>query len=150
MLTLLLLLALAGGDTVVEAGRTLTLAEDLVLSGGDSLDVRGSPEARCSIAGDGHSIRTADGWTGKIRITACDLRGLGAPGTHAIETRGTGHSELLLDGCRFDASSSLSIRTDGSATARITGSTFLENSTVVVDKAREKSLPIVAARGSST
>jgi hypothetical protein len=149
MLTLLLL-ALAAGDTVVEAGKTLTLAEDLVLSGGDSLDVRGTPEARCSLAGNGRSIRTAEPWTGRIRITACDIRGLGAPRNPAIDARAAGHSELLLEDCRFDESSSISIRTEEASTARITNCTFLENATVVVDKAREKSLPIVVARGSST
>jgi len=145
----LLLLALAAGDTVVEAGRTLTLSEDLVLSGNDSLEVRGTGEARCSIAGNGHSIRTADSWTGRIRIHACDLRGLGGPKTPAIETKAAGSSELVLDGSLFDECSSLSIRTDGSSTARITGCTLLETSTVVVDKAREKSLPILVARGNS-
>jgi len=147
---ILLFLALAAGDTVVEAGRTLTLTEDLVLSGGDSLDVRGTREARCTIVGNGHSIRTADQWTGKIKIAACDFRGLGGPKAHAMEARASGASEVTLDGCVFDESSSLSIRTDDRSTARVTNCTLLENSTVVVDKAREKSLPIVVARGGST
>jgi hypothetical protein len=146
----LLLLALALGDTVVEAGQTLALTEDLLLSGGDSLDVRGTPEARCRLSGNGHSIRTADRWTGRIRITSCDIHGLGAPQHPAIETRAAGHSELLLEACLFEESSSISIRTDEASTARIATCTLLENSTVVVDKAREKSFPIVVARGSST
>ena len=147
---ILLLFAWAAGDTVVEAGQTLTLTEDLVLKGVDSLDVRGTKEARCTIAGNGHSIRTADSWTGKIRINACDLRGLGGPRDHAIETKGSGASEVLLDGSLFDGCSSLSIRTDERSTARVTNCTLLDSSTVVVDKAREKSLPIVVARGGST
>jgi hypothetical protein len=149
MLTLILL-ALAAGDTVLEAGKTLALNEDLVLSGADSLDVRGTREARCTIDGNGHSIRTTEKWTGKIRITACDLRGLGGPKASAIEVRGAGSSETVLDGCVFDACSPLSIRTDEAAAARILNCTILENSTVAVDKAREKSFPVFVARGGST
>jgi hypothetical protein len=149
MLTLLLL-ALASGDTVVEAGKTLTLDADLVLAGTDSLAVRGTKDARCTIAGNGHSIRTAEGWTGSIRIAACDLRGLGGPKAHAIDVRAAGRAEVSLDGCLFDESSSISLRTDGSSAATIANCTLLGNSTVVVDKAREKSLPILVARGSST
>jgi len=150
MFTLLLFLALASGDTLVEAGKTLTLDADLVLSGGDSLTIRGTKDARCTLAGNGHSIRTAEVWTGSIRIAACDLRGLGGPKAHAIDVRAAGKAEVSLDGCLFDESSSISLRTDGNSAATITNCTLLGNSTVVVDKAREKSLPILVARGSSS
>ncbi|MBV8882247.1 MAG: hypothetical protein JO332_19985, partial [Planctomycetaceae bacterium] len=148
MLTLLLL-ALAAGDTVLEAGQTLALTQDLVLSGSDSLDVRGTGNARCTIAGNGHSIRTTEQWTGRVRVSFCDLRGLGNVRAHALDTRGAGGSDVALDGCLFDQSSSLSLRTDGDSSARLTNCTILDNSTVAVDKAREKSLPVVIARGTS-
>lgn len=146
----MLLLALAAGDTVVEAGKGLTLTEDLVLSGGDSLDVRGTKDARCTVTGNGHSIRTTDRWTGSLRITACDVHGLGGAKAPAIDTRAAGASETVLDGCVFDGCGPLSVRTDDSSTARILDCTILENSTVAVDKAREKSFPVVVARGGST
>lgn len=146
----LLLLALAAGDVVVPAGQTLTLTEDLVLSGADRLDVQGSKSERCTIVGNGHSIRTAENWAGRIVITFCDLRGLGAPTVPALAVRAAGQGEVILRYGVFDACSSISLRTDGNSAARIVGCVFQENATVAVDKAREKSLPIIVASGSST
>lgn len=149
MLTLFLL-ALTAGDTVVDAGQTLTLTEDLVLSGKDTLEVRGDRTKRCKIIGNGHLIRTAERWTGRIAIDHGDVRGLGAPNVHAMDVRAAGKGELSLRDSVFDESSSVSLRTDGESTALIVNCAFLENSTVVVDKALEKSLPIFVARGAST
>ena len=148
MLTLLFL-ALAAGDTVVEAGKTLTLTEDLVLTGADALEVRGVRDARCGILGNGHSIRTAEKWTGRIRITEADLKGLGSAKNPAIDVRAAGRAEVSIDGCVFDECGPLALRTDETATARVAGCTILDNSTVSVDKAREKSFPVFVARGSS-
>src|SRR6185295_11602181 len=142
----LLLLALAAGDTVVEAGKTLTLTEDLVLAGGDGLDVRGTADQRCTIAGNCHSIRTAEKWTGRIRVNACDLKGLGSP---ALDLKGSGRAAILLENCDLDACGPVHLRTDDEAEARISNSLIRENSTVGVDKAREKSFPVVVARGGS-
>jgi len=146
----LLLLALAAGDTVIEAGQTLTLAEDRVLSGPDSLEVRGTPDRRCVIVGNGHSIRSDGRWTGRLKIRDCDVRGLGTARIHALDLKAEDQAGILLDRCTFDGSSSISLRTDGASEARVTACIVLENSTVAVDKAREKSFPVFIARGSST
>src|SRR5690242_17760252 len=66
------------GQTV-EAGQTLSLKEDLVLTGEESLDVKGTAERRCTLAGNGFRIRTKGPWTGCVRIRHCDVRRLGAP-----------------------------------------------------------------------
>ncbi|HZE95910.1 MAG TPA: hypothetical protein VE981_02675 [Planctomycetota bacterium] len=145
-----LILMLAAGDTVVEAGRTLTLAEDLVLQGADSLAVRGTAEQRCTIVGNGHSLRTGDQWTGKLRISFCDLKGLGSPKAPSIDARASGRAEIALDGCDFDECGPIALRTDDASEARVTKCLLRENSTVSVDKAREKSFPVFVARGSST
>jgi hypothetical protein len=149
MLTLLFL-ALAAGDTVVEAGQTLTLTEDLVLSGTSSLEVRGTADQRCVIIGNGHAIRSDGKWTGRLKITECDVRGLGAPKIHAIDIKAEEHAEILLDRCTFDGSSSFALRTDGASEARVTTCVIFETSTALVDKAREKSFPVFIARGTST
>jgi hypothetical protein len=145
----LLLLALAVGDTVVEAGQTLTLTEDLVLSGASTLDVRGTADRRCVIAGNGHAIRSDGTWTGRLKIAECEIRDLGAPKVPAIDLRAEDHGEIVLDRCTFDRSSSITLRTDGAAEARVTACVILENSTALVDKAREKSFPVFIARGGS-
>src|SRR5262245_48451717 len=68
----------AVADQVVEAGQTLALKEDLVLSGDESLDIKGTAERRCTLLGNGHRIRTKAPWTGSVRIRHCDVRKLGA------------------------------------------------------------------------
>jgi hypothetical protein len=146
----LLLLALAAGDTVVEAGKTLTLTEDLVLSGGDSLDVRGTAEQRCAIVGNGHSIKSADKWTGRVKISSCDLKGLGSVKAPSVDVKAAGKAEVLLEGCDFDECGPLALRTDDTSTARVAKCVIRETSTVSVDKAREKSFAVFVARGSST
>jgi len=150
MVTSLLLAALALGDTVVEAGQTLTLTEDLVLSGADTLEIRGTPDRRCVIVGNGHRIRTQEKWTGRAKISSCDFRGLGTPTLHALEFKAAGNAEIAVDRCSFDASGSLWIRSDDATEARITNCVSLENSLVAVDKAREKSFPFFIASGTST
>jgi hypothetical protein len=146
----LLFLALAAGDTILEAGRTLDLKEDLVLRGPDVLEVRGTPERRCTIVGNGFSLRSAEKWTGRLKLDACDVRGLGAPGIHAIDLKAAGRAEIAIDRCTFEASSSIALRTDDASDARVTNCLVREDATVVVDKAREKSLPCFVARGNST
>src|SRR5579872_5679982 len=69
----------AVADQTVEPGQTLTLKEDLVLTGADALDVKGTPDRRCTIVGNGFCVRTKGEWTGSVRIRHCDLRKLGAP-----------------------------------------------------------------------
>src|SRR4051794_26175818 len=54
----LLTLPLQAARHVVEPGQTLTLDEDLVLAGNDSLEVRGTPEKRCTLVGNNHRIRS--------------------------------------------------------------------------------------------
>lgn len=146
----LLLLALAVGDTIVEAGKTLTLTEDLVLAGGDSLEVRGAEGQRSTIVGNGHSIRTTDKWTGRIKIHACDLKGLGSVKAPCLDVKAGGNAEIALDGCDFDECGPLALRTDDVSRARVLNCIIRDNSTVSVDKAREKSFPVFVARGSST
>jgi hypothetical protein len=150
MVTLLLLSVLAFGDTVLEAGKTLTLAEDLVLSDGDALEVRGTPEQPCAIVGNGHRIRSQEKWSGRVKIRSCELRGLGTETLHALELKAAGKAEIALDRCTFDGSGSLWIRSDDAAEVRILNCVSLENSLVAVDKAREKSFPFLIASGGST
>src|SRR5262245_17264416 len=61
----------------VPAGETLTLKEDLVLTGDDVLEVQGTAAKRCTVVGNGHALRTAGKWTGRVRLLHCDCRGLG-------------------------------------------------------------------------
>jgi hypothetical protein len=146
---ILLLAVLLQGETIIEAGQTLTLTQDLVLSGGHVLDIRGTADRPCTIVGNGHQILTQPGWTGRIKISRCDVRALGTATTHAFDVRAAGKAQIALDHCTFDGSSSVFLRTDQDAEASVTDCVSLENSTVRVDKAREKSFPFFIASGSS-
>src|SRR4051794_3207735 len=68
----------AGADGhALAAGQSLSLKADLVLTGDDVLEVRGTADKRCTVDGNGHRVRTAPGWRGHVRVAHCDLRGLG-------------------------------------------------------------------------
>jgi len=150
MITLLFLVALADGTIVVSEGSTLKLTEDLVLAGNDQLLVQGTARNRCTIAGNGHTIRTTEKWSGRVAIEQCDLRGLGTAKDYAFDVRAVGQASILFEACDFDGCAAIVLRTDGAAEARVANSLIRENSTVSVDKAREKSFPVFIARGTST
>ncbi len=152
---------LAGGKSVaLAAGETLTLSEDLVLTGQDSVDINGTPERRCVVVGNRHRIRTTGEWTGHVRVTACDFRGVGdrvaftAEGRageipHAIDLSASREGEVSIDRSTFTASSSVRLRLEGNSTAKFVNNTSAEDSVVSVDKAREKSFPFFEASGNS-
>jgi hypothetical protein len=148
---LALLLALDPQEArVLKAGETLTLAEDLELSGGGSLEIQGTAEKRCTIVGNNHQILTKGKWTGRVSISYCDLRGLGAGERHALDLKASGQAEIAIDHCVFEESSSVSVRTDDQSSARFTNNLSRENSNVPMDKALEKSRSFFQASGSST
>ncbi len=151
---------LAGKSTVVKAGETLTLTEDLVLAGDDSFEVNGTPERRSAIVGNRHRIRTSGEWTGRVKIAGCDLKDVGdlttftkegkfATQTHALDLTAVKEAEVAIERSTFSACSSIQLRLEGRSTARFVGNTSLENSIVWVDKAVEKSAPFFAATGGS-
>src|SRR4051794_35065254 len=129
----------AAGPTVVEAGQTLSLSADLVLTGDDTLDVRGTPEKRCVLAGNGHRVRTAGTWTGSVRVRHCDVRGLGGPATlsadgsriaaefPALDLTAAGTGSIVIEHCDFDASAAVHVRNDGTSTTTFRANTIREN-----------------------
>lgn len=160
MVSLLALLLAAGAqDRVVRAGETLTLAADLLLGAGDSLEIQGTADKPCAIVGNGHAIRSAEKWTGRIRMTHAEIRGLGAGATiegdkltrerPAFDVRAAGEAEIAIEHCTFDSSSSLVLRLDGASRARIAGNLVRENSVVPVSKMVHLTRPFLAATGSS-
>src|SRR4051794_16021294 len=130
----LLALATAGAavaDHVVQVGQTLTLTEDLVLSGNESLEIKGTPDRRCTLAGNGHGIRSKGEWTGSIRIRYCELHQLGAPAKltadgrriaaefSALDLTISGRGGLVVEHCVFDACAAVHLQTDGESSATI-------------------------------
>ena len=157
------------GVRQVKAGETLTLAEDLVLSGDDVLDVAGTEAAPCTIVGNGHAIRTNGDWTGRLSLVRCTLRDLGKtqkvikipnprgwpgfkiedPDMPACRVVATGGAEIIIEHCTFDASSFLLFTTNGNSTITFRGNTVLENGIYPVSEQPSTSRPCFAARGNS-
>jgi hypothetical protein len=146
---------------VLEPGQTLNLKEDLVLTGDAVLDVRGTPEMRCTIAGNNHQIRSDGKWTGSVKIRHCTLQKLGgqprltddgqrlAREFPALDLKIAGAGSIVIEHCSFDESSSVHVQTDGKSTAVFRGNTIPENSIVAIDKDIGKSADSFVARGNS-
>lgn len=146
--------------TVVEAGQTFRMNEDLVLSGGDTLEVKGTSERPCKIAGNHHRIRTSGEWTGRVRITHCEIGELGDLVTfspegrivsqaHALDLSASNAAQVSVESSTFRGSSSINLRLDGTSEARFVNNVCLEDSIVHVDKARERSIMFFEVAGSS-
>jgi hypothetical protein len=151
----------SGKSTIVRAGETLTLSEDLVLAGDDTLEIQGTDDRPSALIGNRHQIRTSGEWIGHVRISHADIKELGertafnAQGkvtsqTPALDLSGAKTAEVTIEHSTFGASSSVRLRLDGQSTARFVSNVSKEDSVVSVDKARERSFPFFEASGSST
>ena len=88
--SLFTLAALASAaNTTVAAGQTLTLTENLQLTGSDTLEVNGTADKPCIIEGNGFEITNKPKdlprnarppeWSGHVKLTYCTLHSLGKP-----------------------------------------------------------------------
>src|SRR5262249_8807959 len=82
---------------IVEAGKTHTLQEDVILNGDDVLEVRGTPEMPCVLVGNRHRLRSGDKWTGSLKITHCTIRDLGGLPRRAADDRVQGPGDPAFD-----------------------------------------------------
>lgn len=145
----------------VEAGQTLDLKEDLILTGDDSLEINGAYDRRCTLIGNGHRIRSKGAWTGSVLIRHCDIRGLGAPATltdngnriaaefPAFDLTITGKGSLVIEHCVLDESAAIHVQNDGESTATFRFNTIRENTLARANKDVDKSLPCFIGRGRS-
>ncbi len=148
-------------DQTIEAGQTLSLKEDLVLTGADSLEIKGTAERRCTLLGNGFRIRSKGQWTGSVRIQYCDVRGLGAAAKMAEDGRRIaaefpaidltilGKGALIVEQSVFDECASIHVQNDGESTTTFRGNTIQENTLARADKDVDKSLPCFIAKGRS-
>jgi hypothetical protein len=151
----------SAASVIIEAGQTYTLKEDLVLTGNDVLEIKGTSEQRCTLVGNNHRIRTGDKWTGSVRIGHCTLQKLGdrakntadgqRVGTefHAFDLKVLGKGSVTFENCTFDECSSLHIQNEENSTTTFRNNTVLENSLVAIDKDIGKSAHCFVARGNS-
>jgi hypothetical protein len=147
--------------TVIQAGQTHTLQEDLVLNGDDVLEIKGTADKPCTLVGNQHRIRTGPKWTGSLQITHCKIQNLGepakredngqvtGPGASAIDVKAGGKASVTIENCTFDACSAIHIQNDESSAASFRDNTILDTSVVAISRDVAKSDHAFVARGSS-
>ncbi len=146
---------------IIEAGKTHTLQEDVILNGDDVLEVRGTAEKPSILVGNRHRIRSGDKWTGSLKITHCTIRDLGGlprrtadervqgPGDPAFDLKVAGKGGIVIEHCTLDACSALHLRTDGDSTASFRHNTVLENTAIAISKDIGNSGDCFTATGNS-
>jgi hypothetical protein len=115
-------------DVGPHAGPTMDLTSDLVLSGGTSLDVVGTPTARALItSGNGSRIRSAANWTGHLTIQNADVIGLGSMDVTGIEVTAAGTNAITITDSVFDRCGPLALTANDQAPVTIRGNTLQPN-----------------------
>src|SRR5262245_51074250 len=117
-------------DTTVAPGASLTLSDDLVLSGTDSFVAGASGGSRCTIDGASHRIKTMYGWTGRIVIASCDASNLGTDVLHGIDVLAGPGATFDVRDTVFEASGQIAVATGDDITFVFRGNTIAESSLV--------------------
>src|SRR5262249_15760647 len=112
--------------------QVLNLAQDLVLSGSQSLQMIGSnaPGGRVRINGNGFRIRTSGSWPGHLTLRYADVVGLGQLNDGLLAMDLTTTAPLTLENCNFDGCGKLALTLNGTATASISSNEFRCNTLV--------------------
>lgn len=153
----------------VAAGQTVTMDDDLFLSGSDSIDINGTADKPCIVIGNGHQIKTKGEWTGRFKANCCTFKDLGKtqkviktekpndhssfkvtdPDVPAMVLTAGGKGDINFDHCTFDASSFLTFTANGESTFSFRNSTMLENGIYPVSEMPETSRHAFTLSGSS-
>ncbi|HEX3765801.1 MAG TPA: hypothetical protein VHW23_44195, partial [Kofleriaceae bacterium] len=95
---------------------TMTLTSDLVLSGSMSFELIGTADKPAVLtSSNGSVIRSADGWTGHLKIQHADIIGLGAMDKPGIDVTVGGNTTLEISDSIFDACGPPQLAADGQA-----------------------------------
>ena len=120
----------------ISPGETLTLTQDLVLTGDDVLQFVGTADQPCTIVGGGHQVRTSDTWRGRLTLTHCRIRQLGTaalkPEFPAIAVQAKGDAVVTIEHCVFDECAGVSVTNLDKSTTIFRQNTVLANSLVPV------------------
>src|SRR6516165_7816444 len=123
----------AAASRTLKAGENLPVSEDFVLSGEDVLEIHGTPEKRCRIDGNGHTIKTSGKWAGRIKITHCDFRGLGSASKPVLDITSNGDGDkIIIENCDFHACGAVHIVNAEQSATVFRNNTIHNNSMVPV------------------
>jgi hypothetical protein len=138
------------GNTRIPVGGTLTLSQDLVLAGSDTLEIPGIAADSCLVEGNGHSIKTSGNWTGLVRIAYTHIQNLGVSNVNGMDLTGAGSSLVQIEHSTFDKSSTVQVINNASSATWFRHNVLLENSIVPVTAGVESTGYCFSGRGSST
>lgn len=153
--------ALSAADKIVGPGETLVLERDLVLTGDDTFEIRGTAEKPAVLEGQFHKIRSSENWSGRFKIVHCRILRLGSrenytadrqrllPDCEALVLAVSGKGEVIIENCLFDQSNSLEITNRDQSTTQLRNNTVLDNALYPIDTAAELSRGFLIAKGSS-
>jgi hypothetical protein len=138
--------------------QTLSLTQDLVLSGFQSLQMLGSnvPARRVRLNGNGFRIRTSGNWTGHLTLRYADVVGLGRLNDGFLAMDLTTTVPLTVENCNFDGCGKLAFTLNGTATASISSNEFRCNTLVPLSQYPDEtygdlsSYPALQLLGNST
>jgi hypothetical protein len=140
--------------------QTVTLGHDVKLTGGESFELVGAPNARIRLNGDGHRIFTEGGTSGQVKLKYVDVYNLGNaadPSQPAIDLTTSSSGSVQLEHDVFDDSNPLALSFNGSSTALIRGNLFRSNMRMPIGQQPRSdsggtsvTVPVVRITGSST
>jgi hypothetical protein len=141
-------------NPVTSSGPVYNLTSDVVLSGSQNATYAGTAANRCTITGNGFQIRSANGFSGSLTISHCDIRGMGTATNPSINVTASGAGSVSLTNNIFDTFGTVAIGTNDQAQAIIRNNEFRENTLVPVTSLPIEysgaSLPVFRATGNST
>lgn len=138
----------AAASRTIRAGQVVGVSEDIVLSGDDVLEVQGTAERPCRLDGNCQQIRTAGDWTGSIRISHCEFRGLGTATKPAIALSAAGEGDqIVIEHATFLACGAIHLNHGGSSGCVFRHNHLAANSMLPVTNLPNESPPVFIARG---
>jgi hypothetical protein len=134
----------------LKAGEVLPISEDFILQGDDVLEINGAPEKRCRIDANGQTIKTSGKWTGRIKITHCDFRGLGSASKPALDLTASGDdAPIVIEEGDFHACGAIHITNSGQSATVFRNNLIRESSMVPVTNLPSESPPGLRFAGDS-
>ena len=135
---------------ILKPGERTGIAEDFVLSGDDVLEINGTAEKPCRIDGNSNVFKTSGKWTGRIKITHCEIRGFGSATKPVFDITAAGEGDkVVIENCDFHACGAIHIaNTEKSATV-FRNNLIRDTAMVPVTNLPDQSAPIFRASGDS-
>lgn len=132
----------------IRAGQIVGVSEDIVLTGDDVLEVQGTREQPCRLDANCQQIRTQGDWTGSIRISHCEFRGLGTATKPAIDVSAAGEGDqIVMEHSAFHGCGAIHLTHAGSAATVFRHNWLMANSMLPVTNLPNESPPVFHARG---